>query len=183
MSSRINAPSPNPRLQRTPLRAPLSRQPLGGLSSIRVIGLLVLSAFLSPAAIATEAPGAGPVESTILALEDKWRVAQHSNDVAAFLTLLSPDLTFIGTSGSLRNRSDYIASRGSSSIPRAQTYEFSELRVRVFGPVAVVTGREATTGIGVGFQGRFTHVWVKDSGEWRLVAIQRTDIAPASPPQ
>jgi ketosteroid isomerase-like protein len=119
----------------------------------------------------------------ILALEDKWRVAQHSNDVAAFLVLLSPDLTFIGTSGSLRTRSDYIASRGSSWIPRAKTYEFSELRVRVFGPVAVVTGREATTGTGVAFQGRFTHVWAEHSGEWRLVAIQRTDIAPASPPQ
>jgi len=164
-------------------RSPLTRHPPGGPSSIGMVGLLVLCACLSPAAIATAAPEASQLESTILALEDKWRVAQHSNDVAAFLALLSPDLTFIGTSGSLRDRPDYIASRGSSVLPRAETYEYSELRVRVFGPVAVVTGREATTGPGVAFQGRFTHVWARDSGEWRLVAIQRTDIAPPSPPQ
>ena len=156
---------------------------LGGLSGIRAIGLLVLSAFLCPAAVATGAPRAGQAESTIVALEEKWRGAQHGNDVAAFLTLLSPDLTFIGTSGSLRNRSDYIASRSSSVLPRAKTYEISEVRVRMFGSVAVVTGREETTGTGVEFQGRFTHVWVRDAEQWRLVAIQRSDIAPASPPR
>jgi len=171
----LNEPSgvpPGRRVQRT-----------RSLISIRVVGLLVLTAFLSPGAIAAEAPGSEQVKSTILALEDKWRVAQHSNDVAAFLALLSPDVTFIGTSGSLRDRSDYIASRGPSLLPRAETYEYSELRVRVFGTVAVVTGREATTGTGVAFQGRFTHVWAESSGEWRLVAIQRTDIAPPSKPR
>ena len=177
--------APNPRLQRTrsaPLRSPLSRKTLGGLRG-RPVGLLVLSAFLSAAAIATEATEAAQVKSTILALEEKWRVAQLRNDVAAFRELLSPDLTFIGTSGSLRDRPDYIASRGSSMLPRAKTYEYSELRVRVFGPVAIVTGREATTGTGVAFQGRFTHVWAEESRRWRLVAIQRTGIAPENPPQ
>ena len=141
----------------------------------------ILCALLTPAAMATDAPEVHQVESKILVLEDRWRVAQHKNDVDAFLTLLSPDLTFIGTSGSLRDRSDYIASRVASWIPRAATYEYSELRVRVFGSVAVVTGREVTTGTGVAFQGRFTHVWAEHSDVWLLVAIQRTDIAPASP--
>src|SRR5262249_37373732 len=130
--------------------------------------LLALCAVLSRVAVAAEPPETGQVVPTILALEDKWRVAQHRNDVAAFLALLSPDLTFIGTSGSLRNRSDYIASRDSSWIPRATTYEYSELRVRVFGPVAVVIGREATTGrelrfkVGLHTSGRRARV----SGAW-----------------
>ena len=184
----MTAALPNMRVQRTrssasPPRSPLTRGPLGGLRRVRPISLLVVSALLTTAAIATEATGAAQVESQILALEDKWRVAQHKNDVAAFKDLLSPDLTFIGTSGSLRNRSDYIASRSSSVLPRAKTYEYSELRVRVIGTVAIVTGREATTGPGVAFAGRFTHVWAEDSGRWRLVAIQRTDIAPDSPTQ
>jgi len=147
----MTAALPNMRVQRTrssasPPRSPLTRGPLGGLRRVRPISLLVVSALLTTAAIATEATGAAQVESQILALEDKWRVAQHKNDVAAFKDLLSPDLTFIGTSGSLRNRSDYIASRSSSVLPRAKTYEYSELRVRVFGPVAIVTG--AGKGIG-----------------------------------
>jgi uncharacterized protein (TIGR02246 family) len=133
---------------------------------------------IAMAAVALE-PG-GP-EPEILRLEDQWRLAQKTNDVKAFMTLLAPDVTFIGTSGSLRDRDGFIASRSGSALPRAETYEYSELHVRVFENVAVVTGREATTGEGVAFEGRFTHVWARQAGGWRLVAIQRTDIADAQP--
>lgn len=164
----MNRQRPNPRLPRT-------RQ---------LASTLLLWALLTAAVIAaTDVRTSGQVESQILVLEDQWRSAQHKNDVAAFMALLSPDLTFIGTSGSLRGRADFIASRAESSIPRAATYEYSDMRVRVFGSVAVVTGREATTGAGVAFQGRFTHVWARRSGVWLLVAIHRTEIAPESSPR
>ena len=121
---------------------------------------------------------AGPRRAEILRLEDRWREAQHRNDKTAFDQLLSPDLTFIGTSGSFRSKTDFIASRNNSLIPSANTYTYSEISVRFYGGTAVVTGREETTGTGVTFQGRFTHVWAKRQGKWLLVAIQRTDITP-----
>jgi ketosteroid isomerase-like protein len=114
----------------------------------------------------------------ILRLEDRWREAQRQNDKDAYDQLLSADLTFIGTSGSFRDRTGFIASRKDSWIPRSETYTYSEMTVRFYGSAAIVTGREATTGTGVAFQGRFTHVWAKRQGRWRLVAIQRTNITP-----
>jgi len=114
----------------------------------------------------------------ILRLEDRWREAQHQNDKDAYDQLLSADLTFIGTSGSFRDKTSFIASRKDSWIPRSETYTYSEMTVRFYGSAAIVTGREATTGTGVAFQGRFTHVWAKRQGRWRLVAIQRTNITP-----
>jgi ketosteroid isomerase-like protein len=114
----------------------------------------------------------------ILRLEDRWREAQHQNDKDAYDQLLSADLTFIGTSGNFRDKTGFIASRKDSWIPRSETYTYSEMTVRFYGSAAIVTGREATTGTGVAFQGRFTHVWAKRRGRWRLVAIQRTNITP-----
>ena len=114
----------------------------------------------------------------ILRLEDRWRQSQHQNDKDAYDQLLSADLTFIGTSGSFRDKTSFIASRKDSWIPHSETYTYSEMTVRFYGSAAIVTGREATTGTGVAFQGRFTHVWAKRQGRWRLVAIQRTDITP-----
>lgn len=114
----------------------------------------------------------------ILGLEDRWREAQHQNDKDAYDQLLSADLTFIGTSGSFRDKAGFIASRKDSWIPRSETYAYSEMTVRFYGSAAIVTGREATTGTGVAFRGRFTHVWAKRQGRWRLVAIQRTNITP-----
>lgn len=146
------------------------------MSRSMVPALLVL-ALITGRPLMAIASGASEVESRILQLEDRWRVAQHQNDEAVFKALLAPDVTFIGTSGSLRDRAGYIASRATSLLPRAETYEVSELHVRLFGPVAIVTGREATTGEGVAFQGRFTHVWARTRGAWQLEAIQRTDIA------
>jgi len=137
-----------------------------------MITTLLFSTLLGAASV--EPPQA---EATILRLEDDWRLAQHRNDTTALLSLLAADVTFIGTSGSLRDRADYLASRATSAMPRATTYEYSELRVRVLGSVAIVTGRAATTGEGVAFQARFTDVWAQREGRWQLVAIQRTDIA------
>src|SRR5262245_8040155 len=110
-------------------------------------------------------------EATVLRLEDVWRLAQLKNDTPALFYRLAYDVKFIGTSGSLRDRADYIASRATSSIPRASTYEYSELRVRVLGCVVIVTGRGATTGEGVAFEARFTDVWAQREGRWQLVAI------------
>ena len=130
----------------------------------------------SPAGVIAQTIAQGRKE--ILRLEDRWRKAQHQNDKIAYDQLLSADLTFIGTSGSIRDKAGFIASRKDSWIPRAESYTYSEMTVRFYGSAAIVTGREATTGTGVAFQGRFTHVWAKRQGSWRLVAIQRTDITP-----
>jgi ketosteroid isomerase-like protein len=130
----------------------------------------------SPVGVIAQTTAAARKE--ILRLEDKWREAQHGNDMSAYDQLLSSDLTFVGTSGSFRDKTRFIASRKDSWIPRAETYTYSEMMVRFYGSAAIVTGREATTGTGVAFQGRFTHVWAKRKGKWLLVAIQRTDITP-----
>src|ERR1043165_2476586 len=129
----------------------------------------------SPAVLAQTSPRR---RNEILRLEDRWREAQHQNDRTAYDQLLSADLTFIGTSGSFRDKTGFIASRKDSWIPRSETYTYSEMTVLFYGSAAIVTGREATTGTGVAFQGRFTHVWAKRQGSWRLVAIQRTNITP-----
>jgi len=117
------------------------------------------------------------VVQAVLVLEEQWRAAQQMNDTLAFRRLLAPELSFVGTSGSLRDVRGFIDSRSGSMIPRAATYTISDLRVRVYYRVAIVTGQEATTGEGVAFAGRFTHVWVLKDRGWHLVAIQRTNIA------
>jgi uncharacterized protein (TIGR02246 family) len=149
-------------------RTPATEEPL--LRILLIFLLCTLTAHGSQA-------GHAQREAEILKLEEQWRSAQQHNDKAAFDRLLAPSVTFVGTSGSFRDKADYIASRGGSWIPRASSYSIDGLAVRFYGDTAVVTGHEATTGVGVAFQGRFTHVWVQRQGRWRLVAIQRTEIS------
>jgi len=115
---------------------------------------------------------------TILRLEEAWKVAQRNTDTSAFARLLAPDFTFIGTSGSLRDRAGYAGSRTGSWIPQGATFTVTDLRVRIYGATAVVTGREHTTGPRFTGSTRFTHVWVRRRGDWQMVAAQRTAIDP-----
>ena len=143
-----------------------------------MIRLLLSILLCSSVALAGQsARPAGKAE--ILRLEEAWRTAQQHTDRAAFDRLLAADVSFVGTSGSLRNKKGYVESRADSSIPRATTYTIRDLSVRFYGRVAVVTGTEETTGEGVAYSGRFTHVWARRAGRWQLVAIQRTGIAPS----
>jgi hypothetical protein len=138
----------------------------------------LLTVFFFSSSLALAGQTGRPRKAEILRLEEEWRSAQLHNDKAAFDRLLAPDLSFVGTSGSLRDKRGYVASRGGSWIPRAATYTIREVSVRFYGRVAIVTGTEETTGEGVANKARFTHVWAGRQGRWRMVAIQRTDIVP-----
>jgi hypothetical protein len=159
-------------------RAAASTQPLGGYLHERAPNMIRLLAILLCSSVALagqSARRAGKAE--ILRLEEAWRSAQQHGDRTAFDRLLAADVSFVGTSGSLRNKKDYVASRAASWIPRAATYTIHDLSVRFYGGVCIVTGTEETTGEGVANKGRFTHVWARRAGRWQLVAIQRTNIA------
>ena len=82
--------------------------------------LIAAALFLVGVAVRQTAPDWTLDRRALLALEEEWRVAQQRNDTAAFKRLLAPDLTFIGTSGSFRNRAGYVAGPGSSWIPRVR---------------------------------------------------------------
>jgi hypothetical protein len=133
---------------------------------------------LLPGMTVAQRPPSPVVDTAIRRLEERWRTAQQTNDTVAFRELLAPELTFIGTSGTLRDRAGYIASRSGSWIPRSTSFSVDELRLRAYGTTVVVTGRGTSAGTGTQATARFTHVWARRDTTWSLVAVQRTDIAP-----
>jgi uncharacterized protein DUF4440 len=63
-----------------------------------------------------------------------------------------------------------------------QRYETTGLRIRVYGDSAVVTGRLRRTrtlnGKVVDDDWRYTKVYVRSKGEWRVVAFHASEAAP-----
>jgi hypothetical protein len=66
-----------------------------------------------------------------------------------------------------------------------EAIERVESRVRAYGTAAVITGRTEMRGRfggkAFGASSRYTHVFVTDGGQWRMVAAQGTQIAPQPP--
>jgi len=77
--------------------------------------------------------------STILAFENKWNAAYKRGDVVAMNSLLADDFIITVEDGSTFSKSGYIAHYGDTTV-HVENSEMSDLKVRMHGKTAVVTG-------------------------------------------
>lgn len=148
------------------------------------VGRLLLAALLSAAQAAAFAGSSGlvdeaAVDKTLIHLEHVWVRALEEHDVPVLQRILADD--FIDTSyrGRLRTKADLLAGRVSADIASER---LSELKVRVFGNTAVVTGLNTVTGTKQAWAARvrFTDVFVRRNGRWQAVSAQETLYKPAA---
>ena len=109
----------------------------------------------------------------IAALEEELRAAQLVSDVAALDRLISDELLFTGPDGALATKADDLRAHGSGLL-RLTSHEPEELRMRRVGDdVVVVALRARLAGVfdGAPFAGtyRYTRVWAREGGRWRVV--------------
>ena len=117
------------------------------------------------------------VDGEIKSLEEARNQAVLHGDVAALDRMTSEDYTFITLRGELRTKSDILKGFASGSF-HYESRQISDLKVRVYGDTAIVTGRSMQKGMenGKDYSGdyRFTRVYVKEKGHWVTVALQTT---------
>ena len=113
------------------------------------------------------------VEQAIRRLDDERIQAQVHADAAALDRIYADDFIGVGPSGTVRTKPQVIADFTSRDL-KFQSITTEEVQVRVYGNTAVETGRSTMTGQDKGKDvprdTRFTRVWVKQRGRWRLVA-------------
>ncbi len=136
-----------------------------------VIALLGLLASSRARAQATSA-----VEQEIIKLEQTVTNAQFKKDRAALERLLADDYLYTHSNGSVLNKTQEIAESMSSDVQWTDS-KFADLKVRMFGDVAVLTGRQTIQGTAKGYvpgPRRITDIFVKRSGRWQWAGGQAT---------
>ena len=144
---------------------------------MRILALFVLIF------VTASAGAAQPVsdEKQILQLEDEWVRALEKQDREALNKILAREFTFIEPDGSLINRDDYLADH-SSNASEIDSFEIADLKVRVFGDSALVTGVAKITERRLGNRYRYSlrwkELWVREAQNWRVLAGQATPVNP-----
>ena len=120
----------------------------------------------------------GNTEQLILQLESEGREATLKNDLAANERLLADNWININPDGSVTTKSKLLELLKAGSF-RILSIENDEVLVRVFGDAAVVTGRSTTKRTGEGDevitrQVRFTRVYARNKGQWRVASAHNT---------
>jgi ketosteroid isomerase-like protein len=111
-------------------------------------------------------------------IEQQLARAWLESDRAAIDRIIAADWTTISITGQLFTRAEVMADffRDGKSVIAAMTID--DVRVRLLGEVAVVTGRTVARGTGseVDVVLRFTDVFALRDGRWQIVASQATPI-------
>ena len=111
-------------------------------------------------------------ESTVLALEHRWNEVYKSGDIDGMNSLLADDYIMTEEDGSTFSKPGYIAHYGNSTV-RVDVSKMSDLKVRMHGNTAVVTGAYREKGTKKGkpyeYRDRLTDVWMSTNGRWQLI--------------
>jgi Domain of unknown function (DUF4440) len=145
-----------------------------------VVGFLLV-AFLKGAVPTAEASENDEVK-VLLDLESKMAQAWVQRDMQILEQILADDYTLAGTGDALIDKGQYVAGLHNPEF-RTTSAIVNDVRIRVYGDAAVVTGRAT-------YQGwskkrgryvrrfRFTDTFIRRGTTWRCVATHASGLAP-----
>ena len=115
----------------------------------------------------------------IIALEDQRIAAMTNGDVETLEKILADDLSYTHSTARVETKAEFIANI-TSARTKYQSIERDDVKVSQYGDTAVVTGLAKfhvnANGNDIKFQARFTDVYAKRDGVWRMVAWQSTKV-------
>ena len=152
--------------------------------------VLILASLISSLSPLSDSPlsaqvTSGPQVDAILAYERAACAAYERNDAAAIDSLVHDSYTLTDSKGILTTKADDIRDARARAI-EFTTFHNADMKVRVYGNAAIVTGRtivqgKAKDGSVVDVQVQFTDTVVLEGGHWRIVAghVSRLKPVPA----
>jgi len=111
--------------------------------------------------------------ATIRSMELKWTESYKLRQVDILSSLLADDFVITIEDGSTYSKTGYISHSAEPSV-HVEVADMSDLKVRMHGNTAVVTGSYHERGTSDGkryeYHDRFTDIWMKAGGKWQVVA-------------
>jgi ketosteroid isomerase-like protein len=124
--------------------------------------LLVALACLAQGQTAGKRPAKG--DASLKSIEQQWVDAYYRGDGETLSRLEADDFTVITNGEKPQTKAEQIASvesRGPAGVPAANVEE----EIHQYGDVVLITGLSESSNV------RFTAVWVKINGEWKVVHL------------
>ena len=154
----------------------------------RILTAIAVLALVFPcAALAQAKPKAAgdDTEKALTQIEQQMADAIVKMDLATIDKHAGPTFVFIAPDGGIQDRAQWMADLKAGNL-KIQSTKNDEMKVRAYGNTAVVTYRSTDKGTykdkDISGQYRWTDVFVKEGGAWKLVSTQGTGLPPAKTP-
>jgi ketosteroid isomerase-like protein len=111
--------------------------------------------------------------ATVRSLELKWTESYKQRNIDILSSLLSEDFVITVEDGNVYSKAGYISHSADASV-HVSVAELSDLKVRMHGDTAVVTGAYHEKGESgrkpYEYHDRLTDVWMKSGGKWQVIS-------------
>ena len=148
-----------------------------------ILAAALLLVAWSPAAVGQTKSRAsarqGRDERALLRANREYDEALVRGDAEALERIYADEFVYTTFDGEVRDKAQQIAFTRSGEL-KLESGRSDDVRVRVYGNTAVMTGRFTAKGkfrgAAIDVHERYTAVWVRSRGRWRLVAEQGNEI-------
>jgi ketosteroid isomerase-like protein len=124
-------------------------------------------------------------EQAVLRVQREWMEAVRDKDAATLDRILADDYTYTDSRGGVTNKADSLRQTRNQN-DQMKAFHTSEETARVYGDVAIVTGRLRVEGTASGVpydaEVRFTDILARIDGRWRAVAAHASRAGERRPP-
>jgi len=122
-----------------------------------------------------------PVVELLVQMEKDWSEADVKKDAAALQRILADDWIGIDFQGVALNKTQVLKQVAlRSDVTETETTEMEQMKIRLFGNTAIVSGTEIETSQyrGKDSSGKYawTDVFVRRKGRWQAVSAQSTKL-------
>src|SRR6266550_6306089 len=111
--------------------------------------------------------------NSIRKLEEKWTESYKKRQIDILSSLLADDFVITVEDGNTYSKSGYISHSADPSV-QVDIAELSDLKVRIHGNTAVVTGayheKGKSNGKSYEYRDRLTDVWMKVGNKWQVIS-------------
>ena len=148
----------------------------GFIAHIGFLGLMIAAVVPVQARQGKVDSDAG-ISQTLQGMEQAWLDAEKNHDAAAFEKLVADDWIGMSPDGKRQTKAERAAEIKGTHIASAT---LGDMKVRVFGDTAVVTGTDDEVSMTDGKRSNEHYVWtdvfVKRNGKWLAVASQSAQV-------
>ena len=127
-------------------------------------------------------PKKDSAEQTLIQMELDWSEADVKKDATALNRILADDWMGIDFQGAIMTKKDVMRDLH-SDVTSTESTEVKEMKVRIFGTTALVSGTEVEKSQYMGKDSSGAYIWtdffVLRDGRWQAVSSQSTKLAEA----
>ena len=140
---------------------------------------IVATVAVAVAALAADQTSDEPTGQKLQQMEQRWAEGAKKQDVTPLEAMLADDYTLTNPVGQVVGKDEFVGKIKDGAF-KIDSADYSDMKVRVYGDAAVVTGRVSIRGSwdGTDVSGNyaFTDTFVKRAGKWQEVAGQVTRV-------